>query len=332
MDLGLLASSLPRVSIIVPVRNGAATIASCLESLLAQDYPADRFEIVVVENDSSDDTAEVVARHPVRLLRTRTPGIANARNLGLAASDADVVAHTDTDCLADRRWLTELLKPYPDPAVGGVGGAIVPHAGQDGNAVELFSRRHPPLVNFISGRDEFLPHLYGANVSYRRGLLDQIGGYRRDLIASEDVDASWRLQLQTGARLEYAPDAIIFHRDRSTAAGLMKQYRRYGYGEIVLDTLYGGHPGYPRDRGYQLRRLLGQAAALPRYTLSALVRAARLATGRTSRAEAMLPLLWLLVESSSIRGKLDGLLASRLMTDARAAVRGDADALTNRLF
>jgi glycosyltransferase involved in cell wall biosynthesis len=326
----------PSVSVIVPVYNGAATIAACLESLVNQTYPADAYEIIVVENGSTDETTRIVQAevgpHPARLLHSAQRGPAAARNLGLASSEADIVAFTDADCIASTDWLSELVKPYADPQVGGVGGQILACHHGDRTMVELFLEQHPPLVNFVSGEHEFLPHLYTANGSYRRSLLDEIGGFNPGLITAQDVDVAWRVQLQTGARLCYAPCAIVYHRHRATRPGLARQYRRYGFGEILLDTMYRQHPGYPRNRRYQVRRMLSQAAALPRYALSAIIQQVRAAAGRATPYQAAVPGLWLLVESSNVRGKLEALVATRFMRNAQPALSMDSQVLIRRLF
>ncbi len=320
------------MSVVVPVYNGAETISACLESLLAQDYPPGAYEIIVVENGSTDNTTQVVEKYPVRLYHSDKRGPSPARNYGIARSEADVVAFTDADCIADPKWLQELAQPYIDPEIGGVGGAILAYAHGDRNEMQQFSDEYSPLVNFVSGRGEFMPHLYTANASYRHHLVNQVQGFNPRLVTIEDVDLAWRLQLQTGARLHYAPGAVIYHDHRATRAGLARQYRHYGFGEILLDTMYGQYPKYPRNRSYQVRRLVGQTAALPRYALSSIIRRVRLATGRATHFQAMAPGLWLLIESSNIRGKLEGLIATRFMTDVQPVLNLDAEVLIPRLY
>jgi glycosyltransferase involved in cell wall biosynthesis len=328
----VMSTSVPFVNVIVPVYNGADTIAACLESLLRQTYPADAYEVIVVENGSTDDTTRVVEQYPVRLFHSEGRGPASARNFGLARSEADIVAFTDADCIADSNWLSELVKPYVDPTIGGVGGAILAYDHPDRTIVEMFSEEHSPLVNFMSGENEFLPHLYTANASYRRSLVNRVCGFNPHLVTAEDVDLAWRLQLQTGAKLHHAPQAVIYHRHRSTRTGLSRQYRQYGFGEVLLDTMYGQCPGYPRSRRYQVRRILSQMAALPRYALSAVLRQDRLATGRATPYQAAVPTLWFLIESSNILGKLEGLVATRFMSDAQPVLNIEAEVLISRFF
>ncbi|MEA4907336.1 MAG: glycosyltransferase [Anaerolineaceae bacterium] len=324
--------SFPTVSIIIPVYNGERSIGACLESLLAQRYPQDAFEIIVVENGSTDATSDIVARYPVRLLHSAKRGPAAARNLGAANSQADILAFTDADCTADPHWLAELVTLYRDAAIGGVGGTILAPQDSPQNFVERFSHDFPPLVNFITGEHEFLPHLYTPNASYRRHLFEQVDGFNEQLLTTEDVDLAWRLQLQTGIRIEYCADAIIYHHHRSTRQGLARQYRHYGFGEILLDTMYRAYPNYPRRLGYQLGRLVQQSLALPRYLVSIVLNQARFRLGLVSPYQAMLPRLWMLVESQNILGKLEGLYQTRGMTTAQPALNLNTDRQIIRLF
>lgn len=322
----------PSVSIIVPVYNGASTIEICLESLLQQNYPADTYEIIIIENGSTDNTTELIKKYPVRLFHNDTRGPAPARNLGIAKSEAEIVVFTDADCIADSNWINELIKPYREPDVGGVGGAILAYQHDHRNTVEMFSDDYAPLTNFISGDLEFLPHLYTANASYRHCLLREIGGFNDRLTTGEDVDLAWRLQLQTGCKLRYAPQAIIYHHHRTTWRGLARQYRQYGFGEIVLDTIYSHYPTYPRTLRFQMRRMLGQLTSLPHYMLSVGIRQIRLATGRATHYEATWPLLCLLIESNNLRGKLAGLVATHFMRDIRPVLEMDTNELINRFY
>jgi glycosyltransferase involved in cell wall biosynthesis len=322
----------PTVSVVIGVYNGADMIGDCLESLLEQNYPCDAYDIIVVENGSTDNTAEVVKRYPVRFFQNEVRGLAPARNLGLENSEADIVMTTDADCIVHPDCLAELAKPYADPEIGGVGGAILAYDDGDRNIIETFSDENAPLVNYVSGEHEFLPRLCGAHASYRRHLLNQIGGFNPNMLTGEDVDISWRIQLETGTRLAYAPKAIIYHHHRASRVGLARQYRHYGFGEILLDTMYGKYPDYPRDLKFQIRRMLGQAATLPRYVLSMAIRKVRLATGRATPYEAAVPGLWFLIESSNIRGKLEGLVMTRFMTNAQPILEMDRATLVAHLY
>lgn len=322
----------PTVTVVVPVYNGAMTIANCLESLLVQTYPQDRYEIIVVENGSTDETTRTVEKYPVRLFHNEVRGPAAARNRGIRESTADIIAFTDADCVVTPTWLVELVKPFQDPVIGAIGGDIQPYRHTQRTDVELFNDENSPWANYLSGKHEFLPQLYTPNAAYRRSLLVAVNGFDERILTGEDVEISWRIQMETGTQFAYTRQAIVYHHHRSTWQGLSRQYRQYGFGEILLDTLFAQHSGYPRSLKTQLRRLLGQTLALPRYVASGLLRGMRLVCGRITAYEATTPWLWFLAESSNIRGKLEGLVATRFMTDTRPALSMKAELFIQRMF
>src|SRR5262245_9881137 len=122
----MAAMNVPEVSIIVPVYNGGRTITALLESLVFQRYPRGRFEIIVVDNRSTDTTISQARRFPVQLLHE--DGIQSsyaARNRGVHAAQGTLLAFTDADCVADPSWLSELCRPFAQPHVGASAGAII---------------------------------------------------------------------------------------------------------------------------------------------------------------------------------------------------------------
>ncbi len=325
-----MSSTMPSISVVVPVYNGAGSIAACIEKLVKQDYPS--YEIIVVENGSTDNTTEIVEKYPVKLLHSPERGPAAARNMGIRCSKADIIAFTDADCLAEQNWLSELVKPYASPEIGGVGGPIMAYKHDGRNIVEQFSDELSPLTNFVSGKNEFLPHLFTANASYRRSILVKIGGFNVHLVTGQDVDIAWRSQLDAGTKLAYAPQAVIYHHHRETLKGLARQYRRYGYGEIILDTIYGRFPNYPRDRNYQLRRIAKQGVALARYSVSMLVRRVKRLLGRASDYDVAVPMLRFIIEKNNITGKIEALRATHMMTSAETIKQVNRSDMITQLY
>src|ERR671916_681647 len=113
----------PFVSIVVPVLNGERTLRGCLTSLLRVDYPPDRREILVVDNGSTDRTAEIIQSFPVQYLREEQRGCSAARNRGIQASRGELIASTDADCVVSSGWLRELVQAFDEEeGVGGVAG------------------------------------------------------------------------------------------------------------------------------------------------------------------------------------------------------------------
>lgn len=242
-------SRLPFVSIVVPVRNGEETIGPCLEALVALDYRG-AHDILVVDNGSSDSTAARVADLGLPLVQERAQGRAIARNTGIRETRGEIVAFVDADCIAEPSWLTELVRPYHDPDVAGVGGEI--HAVPPETAVQVYlDRRESCWQQYCvqGGRRKRSGFLITANASYRRSVLELVGGFDPHFVTAEDVDLGYRVR-NAGYRLAYAGDAIVRHQLRATTRELFRQRYGYGYGRVLLRRRHDLRRGYslPRRR------------------------------------------------------------------------------------
>lgn len=221
----IIAVILPSVSVIVPAYNAAATIDACITSLLRLDYPRDRVEIVVVDNASTDDTPQILARFgdQVRVLRERTRGPAAARNCGLRSATHALVAMTDADCVVDPQWLRNLVVPLQDTAIAIVGGRIL--SVQPSNGIERFGEvihDHEAAITHFAP-----PYVITMNWASRRAHLETCGYFDEQFLRAEDVELSYRF-LRAGLRFAYAADAIVFHHNERTIVGLFRE--GFGHG------------------------------------------------------------------------------------------------------
>lgn len=230
----------PFVSVIVPVLNGEDTIKECVASLLSSSYPAERREILVVDNGSKDRTAEIVRAYPVTLIREERPGASHARNRGVEAADGEVLAFTDADCSVSSGWLRELVRGFDDESVGGVEGETLAYPPV--TPIERYQARIGSHTHQVRSSSVFAPFMPTANVAFRREVFDRIGAFdtRFPAAGGEDIDFSWRFLEQTGLKLLYAPKAVVLHRHRSTVGGFFSQYMRYGRAQTILLAKYPG--------------------------------------------------------------------------------------------
>lgn len=305
------SASLPFVSVVVPVYNGERTIQACIDSLMAQDYPQDLYEILIVDNNSTDRTCEIVGRCPVELLHERKVQTSYAaRNTGIRHVNGEIVAFTDADCIAEGNWLRELVSPFTNPEVGGVGGQVLD--APPANIVETFLYSMKPFSGYQT-ESIFLPILMTLNAAYRRDALLAVGLFNQDLYTGADIDLSWRVQLRTGAKVVHTRNAIVFHKHRVTLTGMARQLHRHGFGEILLDAMYKDQPGYRHTLGWQLRRMGRQVRALFTYVLSAFYRLLVHRQRGRDRMYVMSPLLWFVAESANIWGKVQALCATRCL-------------------
>jgi cellulose synthase/poly-beta-1,6-N-acetylglucosamine synthase-like glycosyltransferase len=236
------AAPQPFVSVIVPVRDGESTIAACLDSILATDYPEDRREILVIDNGSSDGTAALIRSRPVRCLREPRRGVSNARNRGIAESRGEILAFVDADCLVEPQWLTELVRPFGDTDVGAVAGDLQ-HVDPTTAAERQAARLLGNWQRFAFTSNPAYP--ITANAAYRRDVLERIGGFDPHMTRAQDVELGLRFQERSGRRLAYAERATARHRNRTTQLGFFRQQLGWAYGAGLVGAKFEAMGGIP---------------------------------------------------------------------------------------
>ena len=220
-----------RVSVIIPVFNDPR-IETCILSVLAQDYPKDLYEVIVVDNNSDDVTAEIVQRFNVKYVQEGRKGSYFARNKGLEIATGDVAAFIDADCIADPYWLRELIKGFKDLNVGGIGGKILkskPQTWVQANSEDLAEQQlAPQYLPFHNA-----PYIVTANAAYRMSLLRSLKGFDARFQSGGDVDLSWRVHA-AGFTIMTDPGAIVYHAARETVKDYFKQFFTYATWHVFL--------------------------------------------------------------------------------------------------
>jgi GT2 family glycosyltransferase len=281
----------PEVTIVVPAFNAAATIAECVSSLLALRYPREQYQVVVVDNGSTDATPRILDgfRDDIRVLGETTRGASAARNCGIRNARGTLIAFTDADCAVEPDWLSALLTPLRDPRVGIVGGRILSRV--NANRIERFGEFIFDQRRAIEHED--LPYVITANCASRREVLHEVGLFDETLLRGQDVDLAWRV-LSLGYRLEYAPDAIVRHHNEHTIWGLVHEGYVHGFHGLRLTAKHAMlRPHAVHSRTNIRSRLLGDLRALAR------------GKNRTDG------LLWLLFDAGKTAGQLVALAERR---------------------
>ncbi|WP_188772752.1 glycosyltransferase [Novosphingobium endophyticum] len=222
----------PRVSVIVPVWNRPADIERCVRSLQRQTLPATDYEIIIVDNGSTDSTVEAARAAGVCVLIETRPGSYAARNLGLAAARGKYVAFTDSDCAVDETWLErglEALDGHPGYAV--VAGRIELSA-EDLLASSPVCDTYERIFAFKQERNVARGAACTANWFSHTELLRQVGGFRNDLKSGGDFDLTRRLKA-AGHPILYAPDAVVVHPARASLRELCSKARRVIGGRMM---------------------------------------------------------------------------------------------------
>jgi glycosyltransferase involved in cell wall biosynthesis len=225
------------VSVLICTRDRGALFAGCLDSVLAcSPAPA---EVVVVDQSEDEATRLVVSRRqdgavPIRYVQGIGKGLSRAKNHGIDACAGTIVASTDDDCLAEPSWLANLTEPITAGRADAVAGRTLPEQGVGGaeettsfyapQGRPVFSRRtHPWRVggggNFAAAREALR----------KAGPFDERFGPGAALESAEDMDMVHRL-LRGGARIVYAPSAIVRHRSWRSSPQNRRLSRAYGIG------------------------------------------------------------------------------------------------------
>src|SRR5213594_239386 len=221
----------PRISVVVCSCNGARTIRDACEGLRRLDYP--NYEVIVVDDGSTDDTAAIASQYDVRLIWTPNRGLSSARNTGLAAATGEIVAYLDDDAYPDPHWLTYLAATFLSTSHAGVGGPNVAPAG-DGPIAECVARAPGGPVHVLV-TDREAEHIPGCNMAFRTAFLEAVGGFDpRFRTAGDDVDVCWRLQ-DRGGTLGFHPAAMVWHHRRNSVRAYWRQQIGYGRAEAMLE-------------------------------------------------------------------------------------------------
>lgn len=238
------------VSVIACTRNRSANLQMLLEAMTRLIIPPGfAWEMVVVDNGSTDDTAEIVERFrthlPLQYVAEARPGLSVARNCGLRVAHGEILAFTDDDCIPSAEWLTTLYDEFAyDPGLDGLGGRVELHDPRD----------HPMTIRTSLERERLtsahqLPALMvGCNMAFRRTTVEALGDFDTTLGAgtpvgsAEDTDYLYRALLR-GLRIEYVPDVVLAH----------------NHGRRAIEEVRGLRHGYARGRGALLCKYLFRA-------------------------------------------------------------------------
>jgi glycosyltransferase involved in cell wall biosynthesis len=236
-----------RVSVVIPVCNGASTLGDCLRALCRQSFGKDAYEIIVVDDGSKDASARVAAEFGVRIIVQANAGAPAARNVGIRAARGRWVAFTDADAVPSRGWLARLMQHVEDGDGGAIAfGAAGPISGYESNT---------PAARFvdISGAFDTERHLShprfpfapSANVMYLRDLLLAVGGFDERFATYDACDLHLRLRERTTLPFRFEPGALVLHRHRTTWKAYWRQQRAYGagYAQFLIrhhDRVYWG--------------------------------------------------------------------------------------------
>lgn len=222
-------------SIVIPVRDRPGEIAACVAACYAQKFPPTGFEVIVVDNGSTDQTARHAARAGARVISVPEPNRCLARNAGVRVARGRWIAFTDSDCTPAPDWLANLARAAETRGAEILAGRIDSAPPKNSVQAYITARRWIDQEKFLEpGRRFSPPFAATANLTVRRDVFDAVGGFDPALATAAE-DADWCLRAADhGRAIRYAPDAAVVHHHRADLKSMLAQARDYGTGEADL--------------------------------------------------------------------------------------------------
>ncbi len=246
------------MSVVVPVHNRPLELRECLQALSIQDYPKDRFEVIICDDGSTENISDAIeyARNLGLTLvyaRQEKKGPASARNLGILQARGSIIAMTDSDTIPDRAWLKSLQSALAEsPEAGGVEGRVCSL-----NDLDFIPMGEGPVNK--SGKVYLT-----CNCAYRREVLFQVGGFDETFPypAYEDVELAAQV-IKIGSIL-WQPNALVIHPQRAlTLRSVLKKLTHWEY--VLITAFRFGYFGWPQyqTKHPRLRIIVLSVLALP---------------------------------------------------------------------
>jgi cellulose synthase/poly-beta-1,6-N-acetylglucosamine synthase-like glycosyltransferase len=231
------ATSLPFVSVVIPVKNGEGKLEHCLRALGQQSYPASLYEVVVADAASRDRTVEIARAAGARVVDNPRLNPSAGRNIGIAASRGSLIAVLDDDCVPARDWLARGVAALQLAGYDALGGPLPMPEGAPPwpRAVDWvfgMAARGAGSVQSSRVRRPLAEDIPAGNALYRRGALEEVGPYDETLWA-EDVDLHLRMR-KAGYKLGFCSEFVAAHHRQDTVRGFYDQMRRYAIGRVQI--------------------------------------------------------------------------------------------------
>ncbi len=212
-----------KVSVIIPAHNEEANIGDCLECLVNQILPKDQFEVIVVDNVSTDSTVAVAKtfadKLDLKVVSTAKRSISGVRNDGAATASGEILAFLDADCLASETWLQEAFRQAPDRSIWGAHYLIPEDASWVSRVWFVYQ------ATSYDGPSRFLP---AGDLLIRRKDFDQIGGFDESVQTSEDVDICLRASRAGMKVVAISALAVVHKGSPGTLGDFYRQNRWHG--------------------------------------------------------------------------------------------------------
>jgi len=218
-----------KVSIVLCTYNRQDFIVKCLDSLRRQTFK--NFELIVVNDNSTDRTKSILKDYSrkydkIKIINnTKNKGVSGARNSGIRKAKGEIIAFLDDDCIADKNWLNELIKPYKNQDIIGVGGRIT--NPKPSNLAELANEG----LNDVANKSGVIDRFIGGNMSFRTSFIKKIRFDETLKYGSDEWDVCATAK-KHGHKLFYQHTSRVTHYHPSTFGSLIRQQYKNGLGNV----------------------------------------------------------------------------------------------------
>ena len=178
------------ISVVIAAFNEEENLPKCLDALVSQNFPKDKYEIIVVDNNSVDKTAEIALSYGAEVIKEEKQGNTYAVKKGMDSAAGEIIAMVDADTIVEKNWLTDIAKVFEDENIVGLTGMGEIKSGN--KLLDIFGQKFYEYflkINFLIRK----PHITGFNLAVRKSAYDKIGGLDARFTMSPDIDLGLRL-------------------------------------------------------------------------------------------------------------------------------------------
>lgn len=232
-------SDVPFISVVIPARNAEQLLQNCLESLNNLDYPKERFEVIIADGLSDDNTRIIAEEYGARVIANPGRTVVAGRNVGFETAKGELVAFSDADCVMDKNWLKNSVNYFDDAKVACVGGPNLTPENETvfGKAVGFLFNQGIFAAGSVHARVlkevKEVRSIPGCNAIYRREVLEKVMPMDEKLVEAEDAQMNQNI-LDLGYKLLYTPDVFVWHYRRPAPRKLWYQMYRYAIGRVIV--------------------------------------------------------------------------------------------------
>ncbi|RPI33601.1 MAG: glycosyltransferase, partial [Nitrospiraceae bacterium] len=220
------------ISVIIPAYNAEKTIGRCLDALTKQAYIGE-FEIIVIDDGSTDSTPDIVAQFDkAKLIKQKNAGPASARNKGASAARGEIILFTDSDCVPEPDWISHMLRPFhEDSEVAGVKGAY--KTRQREITARFVQLEYEDKYKYML-KDRYIDFIDTYSAGFRKDVFLEMNGYDTafPVACAEDVELSYRMS-NKGYKMVFNPDAVVYHTHPGSLLAYLKKKHKFAYWRML---------------------------------------------------------------------------------------------------